>query len=88
MIRVPEEVTHASISLPINLRKGLRIGYFQPYNSLSKNLNLSFDGSSCFLVSLVRRKIHILKELVDQVDAFQNVVEVLVGVDKRQELPR
>lgn len=60
---------------------------FKPYYRLSENLHLTLDRRFCLLVPLVCRETHIPNELINLVNALQDIAEVSYGILKRQKWP-
>jgi hypothetical protein len=63
----------------------LRTFRFQPYDGLSEDLHLAFDGALVFSSRWYYCEFHIPDEFIDLIDTLQNVEKVSFWVTKRQE---
>ncbi len=85
MVGMSEEVAHSTVCFPVNVRINFWTFRFQPYDGLSEDLHLAFDGRLCLFIPLVSGEFHAPDEFINLVDTFQNVAKVSFGVTKRQE---
>lgn len=87
MVDVAEDVSHAPDVVPVGAWAKC-FGFLpEADGGLRDDLEFTFDGGSRFTVGEVAVDIGVLEELVDVVDAFEDVLKVGAGVFRRQGWP-
>ena len=87
MVDVAQDVSHTANVVPIGSRAQRLSLIAEPGCGLRDDLEFTFDGGPGLPVHQIRFEIHVVEELVDVIDAFQDVLKVRLGVSKKQRGP-